>query len=1051
MHTVFISYSQKDQEIAAKVKATLEANDIKVTIDSESMAAGGNIREFIDQAIRDTQVTLSIVSRNSLSSDWVALESVESFAAEKFLEGKNFIACYIDEEMFRDEFLIEAIDALDQQISELAGLIQKCVERNTPATSYETKKNRKLKLRNNLSDILDRLNGSLTLDIREHVYDTNLRRIINEIKNLSIQDTVQSGQESSSQSRKSSNSPNQCADQRSQSGMRDRSSHLQAQGERSAVAENINGPVFTGDVKEVHINNYPQTVQPEHSNEKSAAYTRDKEIEYLKALNKVMGEDQAKYTPLAGTAMERPMIRAVYEHKPFEKLDIGKRFSKPVETRRFEDAVGEILKLKHAVVLGEPGAGKTTTLWKLAGDLIPKALASPAERLPILIRLGKWTDETMPVMTFLSGQLGVLGDELERLLAENRAVLLLDGLNELPAGQRKEKTAEIRELIKKWPDVTTIISCRLLDYDQNELDYNRVEIVPLDPVRIKQFVCGYLGQENGEKLFWRLAGKNARETYGRFRRALDGKLANDEAVFWNSTTLPTGIEWWGWDRWLKDREHPSSLMVLAKNPFMLMMLYSVYDEKTDTLPENRGQLFKVFAEMLFEREKVKDEDQEPLKIGIARVAFEMQTRRTSQKEGDALTVLPRSEVAKLLDERLIGIATRASILSPGEEIRFTHQLLQEYFAARYMDTEIKAGRLVASKLWPAEKWWERNNWEEATVLLAGLYNDDCTKIIDWIADANPEVAVACIKRSGSVCPPGTMEDLKRRWLPRLTDLKRDPDPRARAAVGRALGMTGLDDRPGVGTKVDQKGVRLPDIDWVRIPAGEFIYGDSGEKQKLGQFEISRYPVTYKQFQAFIDDPEGIGDKRWFAGLTDDENEQQPSEQAFQFDNHPREMVSWYQAVAFCRWLSWRLGGEYALDWIDQWKVRLPTEQEWERAARGTGGRIYPYGNEFDASKGNTDDTGIDRTCAVGIFPHGSSPDGVMDMSGNVWDWCLKTVENNQTALAVPTPGTYSAPLRGGSWRHNQDFARAVYRSVLHPFSRSYGFGFRVVSVVRPPS
>ena len=182
MHTVFISYSQKDQEIAAKVKATLEANDIKVTIDSESMAAGGNIREFIDQAIRDTQVTLSIVSRNSLSSDWVALESVESFAAEKFLEGKNFIACYIDEEMFRDEFLIEAIDALDQQISELAGLIQKCVERNTPATSYETKKNRKLKLRSNLSDILERLNGSLTLDIRESAYETSLQRIIKEIR-----------------------------------------------------------------------------------------------------------------------------------------------------------------------------------------------------------------------------------------------------------------------------------------------------------------------------------------------------------------------------------------------------------------------------------------------------------------------------------------------------------------------------------------------------------------------------------------------------------------------------------------------------------------------------------------------------------------------------------------------------------------------------------------------------------------------------------------------------------------------------------------------------
>ena len=81
--TVFISYSTKDKEIAAKVKAALEERGIEVTIDRESMRAGGNIRDFIDNSIRNTEVTLSIVSENSLASDWVAFESVESFAAEK--------------------------------------------------------------------------------------------------------------------------------------------------------------------------------------------------------------------------------------------------------------------------------------------------------------------------------------------------------------------------------------------------------------------------------------------------------------------------------------------------------------------------------------------------------------------------------------------------------------------------------------------------------------------------------------------------------------------------------------------------------------------------------------------------------------------------------------------------------------------------------------------------------------------------------------------------------------------------------------------------------
>jgi hypothetical protein len=152
----------------------------------------------------------------------------------------------------------------------------------------------------------------------------------------------------------------------------------------------------------------------------------------------------------------------------------------------------------------------------------------------------------------------------------------------------------------------------------------------------------------------------------------------------------------------------------------------------------------------------------------------MQTRRTSQNEVDALTVLPRAEAAGMLDDRLITLAIRASILSPGEEVRFTHQLLQEYFAAGRLDQVIKNDQLSAASLWPPERWWERNNWEETVVLLAGIYSDNCTPILDWIADTNPEVAAMCIKKSGAACPPETLERLKQSWLPRLTGLHRDP-------------------------------------------------------------------------------------------------------------------------------------------------------------------------------------------------------------------------------------------------------------------------------------
>ena len=99
--------------------------------------------------------------------------------------------------------------------------------------------------------------------------------------------------------------------------------------------------------------------------------------------------------------------------------------------------------------------------------------------------------------------------------------------------------------------------------------------------------------------------------------------------------------------------------------------------------------------------------------------------------------------------------------------------------------------------------------------------------------------------------------------------------------------------------------------------------------------------------------------------------------SFQTPNHPQVGVSWYEAVAYCNWLSERLG----------YTVRLPSEAEWERAARSTDGRIYPWGDEFDARRCNMSDTGIGATSTVGIFPDGDADCGAADMSGNVWEWC----------------------------------------------------------------
>jgi formylglycine-generating enzyme required for sulfatase activity len=815
--------------------------------------------------------------------------------------------------------------------------------------------------------------------------------------------------------------------------------------------------------KEVAPGLTPATI----SQRKPLDMQRDLELAYLERLRLEELLDTERYTPISGASHEKRVeIRAIYEHQPFQLMSLGKSRQKEQEPRKFENAVEEIHRIRRAVLLGEPGGGKTTTIWKLAADLVETALREGEAPIPLLIRLGRWTDADQPFATFIASELGDLGKYFDLLLNEKRAALLLDGLNELPAGQRDAKYSQVQQLIEQNPKLMAIVSCRELDYTV-DLGFDRINITPLDPLRIREFTGHYLGEEKGEALFWKLAGEAVEDTHRQFIQNFGSRLTDPDRVFWMDSQLPEAAQkdgwWWSkgrfwtWQDWVKKRETPSSLMVLAQNPYMLLMLTSVYAEENE-LPENRGELFRLFVETLLKREHIPESEHAPLTEEIAKVAYAMQIRRAGDNAGDALTVLPKEDVSAILGERLLYLTGSASILSVGEQVRFTHQLLQEYFAASYMDNEIRAGRLKATEIWPPGRWWQRTNWEEAAILLAGLYSDDCSSIVEWVAEANPEVAAMCIERSGAHMAEATRDRLRVQWIPRLTDLKRDPKPEARAAVGRALGMTRLDNRKGVGIVVGANNVALPDIDWVEIPAGEFQYGrkdqynNPPQKLTLPIFHISRYPVTFAQFQTFLEDSAGIADPRWFEGMAIKENDRSMSEQYFKFANHPRESVNWYQAMAFCRWFSWRIGGGYDLKNISEWAVRLPTEFEWEKAARGTDGRIYPYKGKFDAAKGNTYETGIGQTSAPGIFPNGASPYGVMDLSGNVWEWCLSNYENPFLEAHNENLRTdKNRVLRGGSWADNLGYARAAYRSLDRPAGRSGNIGFRVVLGMRPPS
>ncbi|ADE14635.1 protein of unknown function DUF323 [Nitrosococcus halophilus Nc 4] len=261
----------------------------------------------------------------------------------------------------------------------------------------------------------------------------------------------------------------------------------------------------------------------------------------------------------------------------------------------------------------------------------------------------------------------------------------------------------------------------------------------------------------------------------------------------------------------------------------------------------------------------------------------------------------------------------------------------------------------------------------------------------------------------------------------------DPDTshECRALIGVRLALLGdPDPRKGVGLREDG----LPDIEWRQVPPGEVILEVEGDEPAfpfpVAPFYIARYPVTWQQYQAFLEAADGYSNPERWQGLLDQHSA--PGRPFQAYDNHPADNVSWLDAVAFCRWLSARLGYE----------IRLPTQWEWQQAA--TGGdpaNMYPWGVEENPAYANTYESGLSRSTAVGMYPLGASPVGALDMGGNLWEWCLNEYRHpERTQLS----GDESRVVRGGSWGNDLGLARSAFRYHYLPNNRFILIGFRVV-------
>jgi formylglycine-generating enzyme required for sulfatase activity len=209
---------------------------------------------------------------------------------------------------------------------------------------------------------------------------------------------------------------------------------------------------------------------------------------------------------------------------------------------------------------------------------------------------------------------------------------------------------------------------------------------------------------------------------------------------------------------------------------------------------------------------------------------------------------------------------------------------------------------------------------------------------------------------------------------------------------------------------------------VDVPGGKFQRGEQRKPTYVITYHIGRYPITNEQYARFLADnstyPVPYLDEVWAEPYNwHRQLRTYPEGKA----NHPVVLVSQEDALAYCQWAG----------------VRLPTEVEWEKAARGEDGRMYPWGNEFSSERANVRESGVGSTTPVGVYPDGASPFGLLDCAGNVWEWTTEQTSSDQIIIC------------GGSWNFYAQDARCFARDQSNPDYRSNRIGFRVVTGLQP--
>ncbi len=636
---------------------------------------------------------------------------------------------------------------------------------------------------------------------------------------------------------------------------------------------------------------------------------------------------------------------------------------------------------------------------------------------------------------------------LHNLARQGRLLLLLDGVDEVPLEQRRAVWQAIAALSEgPYLDNRWVATCRILSFAAAEAPKG-VPVQTLQSLnkgQIDRFIRSWYGvlAETGE-----LGAEQARQ------------MAKQ----------------------LQNAAHRRRLQPLAENP-MLLTIMALVQTYHGTLPDERARLYQACVETLLLRWQRHKEtgpgaempdflaqlgvNQQQLERLLWEIAWRAHSRAAERQESADIAETEVMGIAKnhlgsyQKAEQFIEYTERRAHLLVGHGgqqqrvYRFPHRTFQEYLAACYVASQRDFSR-------GAPKLAQRGDtWREVLNLAAGtlVFNqNNVEKALDGIREVLPERVPAAADTAGWYrvwlaaemmvvvgADVALRDDVGRKTLPRLQKMLAALlaagalTPPQRAEAGDALGLLG-DPRPGVCTL---------EPDMIPIPAGTFLMGDKKYTVQVDAFAIAHYPVTNAQYRFFVEaggyeNPDFWTKEGWQQRGKEKWTQPRYWDDSFTaIDNKPVVGVSWYEAVAYCNWLSAKTRRSY----------RLPTEAEWERAARHTDGRTYPWGNKWQGGIINSREAGVGRSTAVGSFPHSTAVCGAQDMSGNVWEWCQSRYADEPYRADDGRENLDSQArrvVRGGSWHFNQNLVRAASRAHFHPGARDYLLGFRLVR--RSPS